>query len=199
MENCTLELEKNEKNEGCTEKSKLIKCECGRETYCRDDKIKNVFKKYGCRECWSGKNIEGVNVISYIGVRSKNHTYVVKCPCGTEIRKRERDILSGTAIECIKCKNGKNRTDYTGQIIEGFKIIGPTKSRTDTRLIIWKCKCIHCNGLTTLTSRQLSGLGLAHPPKCDCVRRYEFIKRKELSSKNGEKKQETKKERTDFV
>lgn len=161
------------------------KCQCGEEITTRASALKNgTTKSCGClkkgkkpKEDLTGKVVNKLTVVEYVGAIKGYHMWKCRCECGEEVTKRTGDLNSGKpkSCGCIK-KVNKYREDLIGKVFERLTVIEYAGYEPKTRAVMWKCKCECGEEITTRKSHLMRG----DAKSCGCLTR-----RANLNLKHG--------------
>jgi len=174
------------------------KCQCGEEITTRASALKNgTTKSCGClkkgkkpKEDLTGKVVNKLTVVEYVGAIKGYHMWKCRCECGEEVTKRTGDLNSGKPKSCgcikkmsktkscgsITGSNPSTREDLTGQVFERLTVIEYAGYEPKTRAVMWKCKCECGKEIITRKHPLKSG----RTKSCGC-----FSRRSDLNVSHG--------------
>ena len=160
-----LEFDHKDKNYG---KYFRCKCDCGKETVVRSDKIESGHtKSCGCFNKSShtnnliGQKFGLLTVVEPTSQRDASGMIIWKCQCacGNFSYASGTDLRAGRYKSCGKCYKA---TDITGLRSGKLVALEPTKERYNGS-VVWKCQCdcgnIHYVGATYLIRQQIRSCG----------------------------------------
>ena len=113
----------------------------------------------------TGKNFNGVEVLSFVEIKNHSAMWKCKCSCGNLFITRGADLSNGHTKSC-GCKNiekarkmglknkGKGAKNLTNQRFGKLVALYPTEKRDSCRSIIWHCKC-DCGNEIDISSHSL--------------------------------------------
>lgn len=139
-------------------------CECGRETVALGGALRRgAISSCGCLrkdalrsqlEDLVRQKFNKLTVLSEHGVRRKQRIWKCVCECGQEELASTNALKSGLKKQCSNCRDGA--TNIVGKRYGKTIVLGKSRTRTESNLALYHCRCDCGNEFDTYVSKLIS-------------------------------------------